>query len=189
MASSRWFHTIKPCPAPRSGLASGLFPSCEAYWQFLPSWAKPAPDRVVEILAVQYPASEDRFMDTPAATMTELVTGLAEASNELFAVAVSFLGIDMGPSVVYELPLRLHGENGWCAGRPFMSGPGEPSREQKLQLTVADDQELIVALAHIGGTEPEVILDPRCGSSCFPMRADSCPWTPPLADTTRHEAG
>lgn len=170
-ATSRWFRTIRPVPAPTLRLV--CFPHAGGTANFFRPWKDLVPEGV-ELLAAQYPARESRFLDAPAETMDELVADLAVTSRELFDVPVAFFGHSMGASVAYELATRLREEHGRTVTALFVSGRGGPGKERRRPgLADAGDEELVADLSEMGGTQAEVFRDPALLELVLPaIRAD-----------------
>ncbi|MFD9007405.1 thioesterase II family protein [Streptomyces sp. NPDC059582] len=168
--TSRWFRTIKASSAPDLRLV--CFPHAGGTANFFRTWAHLIPDGV-ELMAVQYPAREARFLDAPAETMEELVAELSAASVDLFDVPIIFFGHSMGASIAYELAVHLRAEQGRALDGLFVSGREGPGGKKKPGLAEVSDRELIAALTDMGGTETEVLLDPSLRELVLPaIRAD-----------------
>ncbi|MFD3513679.1 thioesterase II family protein [Streptomyces sp. NPDC058657] len=126
----------------------------------------------VDVLAVQYPGRQDRWLDAFA----ESVDALAD---ELFAVLgpddgtpLALFGHSMGAVVGYELARRLQ-----AAGRPpavfFASGRRAPSLTRTETVHLRDDAGLIEEIKKLNGTDSTLLDDAEVREMILPsLRAD-----------------
>ena len=141
----------------------------------------------VDVVAVQYPGRQDRYVEPAAVAMDELVDELVEEVRPVAAAGpYALFGHSMGALVGYELTLRLE-----RAGDPpprwlFASGRRAPSRlRTDDHLHARPEEELVRHVLTLGGIQPEVLADPDLRAMIVPvLRADFT-----VVETYRPEPG
>ena len=90
-------------------------------------WAALAPPGI-EVVAVQYPARQDRLYEPGARTMEELADTITTALRQELTddVPLALFGHSMGSSVAYEVARRLEDDPGRTLTRLIVSGRHRP---------------------------------------------------------------
>ncbi|NBE54953.1 thioesterase II family protein [Streptomyces boluensis] len=181
--SSPWLRRFAPKPG--AGPRLVCFPHAGgAASAFVPLSRALAPD--IDVLAVQYPARQDRRLEPPAASLVSLAEHIADAVTAELGDGqpYAFFGHSMGAALAYETARRLRASNGRPPVRLFLSGRGAPTPEPGASDVVHGDAELIAKVRHLGGTATGVLDEPDLLDMVLPaLRADYAllsgyHWTP-----------
>ncbi|MFB7293631.1 thioesterase II family protein [Actinacidiphila glaucinigra] len=170
-SASRWLRTLHAGQEPRVRLI--CFPHAGGSASFYRSWAAHMPAGV-ELSAACYPGREDRLLDPPAVSMDELTAPLARAvAAEADGVPVAFFGHSMGGLVAYETALRLSATGGPKLAALFVSAYADPGRRPSRALANAGDEELVLELTQLGGSDAAALEHPELRDLILPVvRAD-----------------
>jgi pyochelin biosynthetic protein PchC len=122
-------------------------------------WAGLLPSDV-ELLAVCYPGRQDRFGEPFAASVRDLVDGIAAALVPLPAAPLALFGHSMGALVAYEVAARLEITHRVPPAHLFVSGRGAPGRTRARNLYLMDDEALTAEVRRLGDLDPEVFAVP-----------------------------
>ncbi|MER7763689.1 alpha/beta fold hydrolase [Streptomyces sp. NPDC097619] len=153
----------RPVTAPALRLV--CFPHAGGGAGFFRGWARHlAPD--VELLAVQYPGRETRFTEPLVPDMAALADSLAGPLAALDPVPTVFLGHSMGAAVAHETLLRLEAAGRGEVRRLCVSGRPADRPVRPRPLT---DDEIVEAVAALGGTSAEVWEDPDLREMLLPI--------------------
>ncbi|SDE58341.1 thioesterase II family protein [Streptomyces griseoaurantiacus] len=126
---------------------------------FYRPWAALLPPEV-ELLALQYPAREERVEDPGITGMSELVTAVADAVLPLLDRPYALFGHSMGSAVAWELAHELRRRGAPGPRRLFASGRAAPGTAVTGQLHRQSDDVLGAELLRLGGTSGEILDDP-----------------------------
>jgi pyochelin biosynthetic protein PchC len=126
---------------------------------FYRPWAALLPPEV-ELLALQYPAREERVEDPGITGMGELVTAVADALLPLLDRPYALFGHSMGSAVAWELAHELRRRGAPVPRRLFASGRAAPGTAVTGQLHRQSDDVLGAELTRLGGTSGEILDDP-----------------------------
>lgn len=111
----------------------------------------------IEVLPVQLPGRETRFLERPFTAMAPLLAALDEALRPYLDKPFAFFGHSLGALVAFELIRRLQ-DAGFAPVHLFVSGYGAPHLPVKLPpMHHLDDSEFVTALQDLG-TMPTVVL-------------------------------
>ncbi|MBA9004772.1 MULTISPECIES: thioesterase II family protein [Thermomonospora] len=133
------------------------------------SWAKEiAP--AIEVHAVQYPGRADRLTEPLIDDLHRLARLIAGALAPMMDRPTALFGHSMGAIVAYETA-RLLEERGAPPLHLFASGARPPHRrdvDEEGRVGDADDDTLVEALTHLGGSDAEVLADPELRDFVLP---------------------
>lgn len=149
------------------------FPHAGGAASFFRSWPQYTPNDI-ELIAVRYPGREDRLLEDPAESMSQLATPLAAECATLLDKPLMFFGHSMGASVAYEIAQILQSSHDAPLLSLFVSGRSGPQAEKLSRgLGGATDEELMADVRLLGGTESQAFDDPELRQLVLPaIRAD-----------------
>lgn len=172
MAPELWLRRYAKVPDPRLRLA--CFPhaggSASAYVPFAPVLAEAG----VEVLAVQYPARQDRRTEPAVPSLTGLAGLVAPVLQDLpGGPPLALFGHSMGATVAYETGRLLQAADR-SAAHLVVSGRRPPTEPPMTQLfDVADDAALLREVARLQGTDAALLADPEIRAMILPaLRMD-----------------
>lgn len=168
MSPKSWlrdFHTA-PDPASRPVQLVCLPHAGGSAGYFLPLSARLS--GVAEVLAVQYPGRQDRWLEPAIDDLHELaehvVAALGPARKD---GPLALFGHSMGGLVAYEVARRL------APARLYVSGCPAPSLGVEATKGIKDDAGLLADLRRLNGTDAELLADPAMLELILPaLRAD-----------------
>ncbi|MFE2540550.1 thioesterase II family protein [Actinacidiphila glaucinigra] len=166
-----WFRVIKRSAKPRARLI--CFPHAGGAASFFQAWADLLPDDM-DLAGVRYPGREDRFLDPPPVSMSDLADPVARACLTSGDVPLLFFGHSMGASVAYEVALRMQYRGGSQVTDLFVSGSAAPGRGSGSRdpLTMTD-AEIREDVAELGGADANALADQELWELLIPsIRAD-----------------
>lgn len=128
----------------------------------------------LDVLAVQYPARQDRRAEPPADSILDLATRIAD---RLAAMAddrpYALFGHSMGALVAYETARILQNGSTPPPTRLFLSGRGAPGPTPARHDQLEGDAEILAAVRSLGGTGTAVLDDRELLDMVMPaLRAD-----------------
>ncbi|WP_432113028.1 thioesterase II family protein [Streptomyces sp. S1] len=173
-ATSGWLRGFEPPPG-RGGPPPGAvrlfcFPHAGGAASALRPLAQ-ALAGTLDVLVAQYPGRQDRRLEEPLDDIGALADALAAEVAGRIEGPYALFGHSMGAVLAYEVARRLAADREPAAlvlsarGAP---GPG-PGRHDRLRT----DDDIVRAVARLGGTTPEVLRDPELREMVMPaLRAD-----------------
>lgn len=164
-----WFRCWRQVPDPRLRLVA--FPQAGGAASSFRGWPARLPADV-ELLAVCYPAREQRIAEPGIERMDELAGLAAAALLPLCGRPAVLFGHSMGASAAYEVALRLT-----AAGRPpaalFVSGQQPPERLVPSQVYRGGDQAMLADVRRLDGAHAGILDEPGVLDLVMPaIRAD-----------------
>lgn len=169
MAGNSWIQPL----GPTSGAAARLF--CLPHAGGAASFFRPLAAGLagpVEVLGVQYPGRQARFVEPPLTSLVDLADQVAAALAPRLDLPFALFGHSMGALLAYEVALRLE-RDGSAPRWLFASGHGAPSRPTGPPTYQLDDDGLVAELHRLNGTELAVLDDPDLIEIILPVfRAD-----------------
>ena len=155
MAESPWIAYARPNE--QASLRLFCFPHAGGGAGAYRSWvASLAPQ--IEVLPVQLPGRETRFLERPYETIASVLDGLVDGLRPLLDKPFAFFGHSLGALVAFELARRLRAD-GLLPRRLFVSGYGAPHLPVKLPpMCHLDDDGFVVALQEMN-TVPTAVLE------------------------------
>ncbi|MFG2622739.1 thioesterase II family protein [Streptomyces sp. NPDC048507] len=130
-----------------------------------------------DVLAVQYPGRQDRYLEEPFTALDRLVAAVAgELAGELAADPArpyALFGHSMGALVAFETA-RLLAERGLPAPRRlFLSGRDAPGARSGAHYRDYGDDEVLAEVRGLGGTDRATLENPEILEMVLPaLRAD-----------------
>ncbi|MFD4011386.1 thioesterase II family protein [Streptomyces albidoflavus] len=183
---SKWIRKFRPAPEAAARLI--CFPHAGGSASAYIPVAGVFQDRI-EVLSVQYPGRQDRFVEPCAADLDELIDGILGALAPVVDDhrPFGFFGHSMGALVAFETARRLE-----RAGKPpaalFVSArpaPSLPFPASADDLLGVDDAVLLAEVTALGGVEKDALSNPELQEFILPaLRADYR-----LLATYRYRAG
>lgn len=127
----------------------------------------------IEVLPVQLPGREMRFLERPFDNMTPLLEALHLALRPLLNKPFALFGHSLGALIGFELARRLENE-GFIPQHLFVSGYGAPQLPVKLPpMHHLDDEQFVAALQDLGTVPTAVLQNEELLALLLPMlRAD-----------------
>ncbi|MGA5473993.1 thioesterase II family protein [Streptomyces arboris] len=128
-----------------------------------------------DVLAVQYPARQDRRKEEPATDLTALARTIADALARDLTPGrpYAFFGHSMGAILAYETARLLTQSAAPAPVRLFLSGRGAPAPEPLRSDLIEGDAELLAAIRRLGGTGQGILDEPELLEMALPaLRAD-----------------
>ena len=167
---SRWFRRF--ASSKDDGLRLVCFPHAGgAASAYLGLARTLAPD--IDVVAVQYPARQDRRTEPALTSLTHLARAIAEELAHAPQHPYSFFGHSMGAVVAYETARVLTEFDLPAPQRLVLSGRGAPSPEPQTGDRLAGDAALLSEIRRLGGTGGHVLDDPELLEMVMPtLRAD-----------------
>jgi pyochelin biosynthesis protein PchC len=160
-----WIRCFRPSPNCQIRLI--CFPHAGgAATYYLPLSKALAPE--VEVLSIQYPGRQDRRLEEPVDSITELALQVHRALGPWTDVAFAFFGHSMGATVAFEVA-RIFARNGESGPvRFFASGRRAPSRRRPESVHLRDDSGLTAELREVGATDERFLRDPEILATILP---------------------
>lgn len=167
--SSSWLRCFHPAPRakvrlfclPHAGGTAGFFHAVSA---------EATPD--IEVHAVQYPGRQDRLGESCYHDMQSLAQAVAAEILPETEQPYALFGHSMGAALGYEVAQILAGEQREPA-MLFVSGRRAPSTRRHEYPRQLDDAALLDELSRLGGTDTELMADPRLRDLVMPsLRSD-----------------
>lgn len=129
----------------------------------------------VEVLAIQYPGREDRFVEDHLRRMEALVDHVLDDLIPLCDRPLVLFGHSMGAWVAYEVARALKAQLDREPTALIVSGCGSPASGGWDQRSASDasDEEFVAEMRRIGGTPREILADSGMLRAWLPvLRAD-----------------
>ncbi|MFF0531166.1 thioesterase II family protein [Nocardia amikacinitolerans] len=178
--ASLWFRRFNPSPSATMRLA--CFPHAGGSASFfLPLSRAMHPE--CEVLSVQYPGRQDRRNEPLASSISALADSIADHMSHWSDKPLALFGHSMGATLAYEVTRRISSPNIPIA--LFVSGRRAPSRYRQESVHTLSDDQLLVELKVLGGTDSRAFADEDIVRMILPVvRADY-----QAIETYRHEPG
>jgi pyochelin biosynthesis protein PchC len=135
----------------------------------------------IEVLAIQYPGRQDRLVEKPAVSITELADGAYAALRDRRTLGgsgsgqpVALFGHSMGAVIAFEVARRMQQDGLTPPTRLFVSGRCGPTiRRDRPFVHTLDQPGLIAELRRIGGTDEKILDNPDLQELFLPtIRSD-----------------
>ncbi len=169
--TGRWLRRIRPAGPSATRLVCLPYAGGAAN-AYLPLAAKLGPD--IEVLAVQYPARQDRWLEPPVENLTTLADHVFDALlADEDRRPLALFGHSMGATLGYEVGRRLESEGTLAPIRLFASARRAPSRYRSDPVHLRDDAALLDELSSLGGLDPALRADAEVLALVMPtVRSD-----------------
>jgi surfactin synthase thioesterase subunit len=122
----------------------------------------------VEVLAIQYPGRQERFLETRIESIPELADAVSSALLQWRDRPFALFGHSMGAFVAFEVARRMQ-ERGVSPLSTFLSGAPAPSHRPHKTLHLLDESDLAAELCRMGGTNPELLADQDMQAMILPI--------------------
>lgn len=160
---------------PSSGARFRLicFPHAGGGPRYFKDWHLGFPTEV-EILAVQLPGREGRFLERPFDRFDVIVDSIVDSLANLRRAPLAFFGHSMGALIAFEVARALRRYGMGAPAHLFVSSrPGPRIRQGKESIHSLPDLELAAKLREFGGTSELTLSDEEALSLFLPtLRAD-----------------
>ncbi|WP_233528609.1 thioesterase II family protein [Antrihabitans stalagmiti] len=161
---ARWLRRFHPAPAAPVRLV--CFPHAggsATYFRQLSAALSPA----VDVQAVQYPGRQERHMEPlipDLATLADLTAQVVVPDGR----ATAFFGHSMGATVAFEVARRWEEQNRILLSL-FTSGRRAPSIPPKERVALDTDDDVLLELAKLDGTDPRLLVDEDVRQMILPV--------------------
>lgn len=130
-----------------------------------------------DVVAVQYPGRQDRYLEAPFTAMAPLVEAVAEELAHVLAAdsgrPYALFGHSMGALVAFETARLLALRELPGPQRLFLSGRNAPSGRAGTPYHLYDDAEVLAEVRRLGGTDQAMLDNPEVMEMVLPaLRAD-----------------
>ncbi|HET9255441.1 MAG TPA: alpha/beta fold hydrolase [Pseudonocardiaceae bacterium] len=136
-------------------------------------WAAYFPEDI-EVVAVQLPGREGRFVEEPLTSMEQVASPLLEGLASYITHPCALFGHSMGALIAFELARRMQSA-GLAPVHLFASGcraPHLPSRSPDWH--TLPDPEFITVIKGLGGIPPELLAEPEFLEAMLPTLRCDC---------------
>jgi medium-chain acyl-[acyl-carrier-protein] hydrolase len=168
----QWFTNFSPRPS--AELTLFCFPYAGGGASTYRNWAKLLPAEI-EVIAIQLPGRESRFVEPHPDSFAKLVEEVVEAIAPRLIRPFAFFGHSMGAYLSYETACRLTDIGcGKRLEKIFVSGASAPNaRDSKPPLYDLPDDKFIDALRDLNGTSDLILENQELTALLIPtVRAD-----------------
>ncbi|MER7056119.1 MULTISPECIES: alpha/beta fold hydrolase [unclassified Streptomyces] len=131
----------------------------------------------LDVMCVQYPGRQDRYLEAPFTDLTRLAEAVAEELARVLAAdpgrPYALFGHSMGSLVAFETARLI--ARGPLPGprRLFLSGRGAPDAHSTARFGLYDDADVLAEVRRLGGTDQSMLDDPDIMEMVLPaLRAD-----------------
>jgi len=156
-APAPWLRTFRSVAVPRLRLV--CFPHGGGAASAFSSWPAMLPAGV-ELVAVQYPAREDRVGESMPGRLVDAAGEVAAGLVPLLTVPYALFGHSMGATLAYEVAQRLRAIGSPAPRHLVVSGREAPYDEQGGDVHRRDDDGVVAELLRLGATDREILADP-----------------------------
>ncbi len=165
-----WFRRFKPSDSAPARIV--IFPhaggSASYYLEYANALAPYA-----DVLAVQYPGRQNRFMEEPISSVPGLAEELYRELREWTDRPLTFFGHSMGAAVAFETVRRFERDGVEGPERLFVSAGRAPSLTRDSSVHKLPDDELLAEVVGLGGTDERILTVPGLHELVLPaLRAD-----------------
>lgn len=166
MSPAVWWRRYSP--RPRASTRVFCLPHAGGSASIYRGWALASPPDV-EIVSIQYPGHEDLLAAGLAASMTELVDGIADQLRPLLDLPSVLFGHSMGAAVGYEVARRLEARRAGAPRLLVVSGRPAPHRSRAGAVHLGTDDDLAADLKRLSGTSADVLSHPGLRRIMLPI--------------------
>ncbi len=166
---TRWLRTFDVCGSPRANLI--CFPyAAGAATSFRRLSAMLAED--VQTYSVQYPGRQDRLLETPYESISDLADAVCGEIPALPALPTLLLGHSMGAAVAFEVASRLDMSLLPVLGLVASARPA-PSFRSSTRYHLADDRDLLEGMRRLNAPHVSALDDEGLARTMLPaIRSD-----------------
>lgn len=150
------------------------FPFAGAGASLFRPWVSQLNDHL-DVIAVQLPGREQRFLDTPFSSVEETIDSLTPEIVPLLhgAEGITLFGHSMGAMLAFELARRLNRKQGIADCRLVVSGSPSPTRPRMDEATGLGESEFLEQVERFAGYRHEALADSELRQILLPvLRAD-----------------
>jgi surfactin synthase thioesterase subunit len=159
-------------PSPRSTVRLVCLPHAGGSASFFFPVSRALAPRV-EVLAVQYPARQERLREPSIDNIPEYADQIFAVLTELDDKPLALFGHSMGAILAYEIAVRMREAGRPAPVRLFASGRRAPSRYRTERIHEGTDAQVVAELKLLGGPNPALLADPEMLELILPaVRSD-----------------
>lgn len=126
-----------------------------------------------DVLAVQYPARQNRLAEPGISSVPEIADRIAGELRGWLDRPTYFFGHSMGSAVAFEVARRFADQGLAAPDRLFVSAGRAPSLPRDTSVHLLGDDELLKEIAGLGGTDERILAVPALRQVILPsLRAD-----------------
>ncbi|MFD8785511.1 thioesterase II family protein [Kitasatospora sp. NPDC059599] len=165
-----WFRRFNPSDSAPARVV--IFPhaggSASYYLEYANALAPHA-----DVLAVQYPGRQNRFLEPTISSVDELADELFRELQDWTDRPFLFFGHSMGAAVAFETARRFERNGVKGPERLFVSAGRAPSLPRDSEVHTLPDDELFAEIVELGGTDERILDIPALKELILPaLRAD-----------------
>ncbi|MQS10796.1 thioesterase [Streptomyces kaniharaensis] len=167
---SPWFRRFRPADSAPARIV--FFPHAGGAASFFVDYAT-ALSPYADVLAVQYPGRQNRFVEPAVDSVEELAEQVYRELRPWADRPLTLFGHSLGSAVCFEVARRFARDGVAGPEHLFVSAGRAPSRPRDTEVHLLSDDGLIAEIGRLGGTDERLLADPELRALILPaLRAD-----------------
>lgn len=172
MEGTAWIRRLRPRSAAAASRRLVCFPHAGGSASYFAPLAQALPD-AVDLVALQYPARQERLSEPGIASIDELVAAILPQLDGWLDQPFALFGHSMGAIVAYEVARILEHQRGTVPLALVVSGRRAPSTWRDEHVHRGGDRALVREVVRLGGTPSQLLDDEDVHQMMLPaLRSD-----------------